>query len=192
VAAGPDDITGLLHAWGAGDREALDRLMPLVYRELRQVAHRQLRDERRDGTIVTTALVNEAYLRLVDQKRARLESRAHFLNLAAQMMRRVLVDEARKRTAGKRGQGRVRFSLDDVAEPAIAPDERLIALDEALSSLAEIEPRLSRIVELRYFAGLSVDQAADALQISASTAARDWQAARAWLYTAMTGAENPG
>jgi RNA polymerase sigma factor (TIGR02999 family) len=176
----------LLQAWGDGERAALDRLMPLVYRELRRVAHRQLRDERRDATIATTALVNEVYLRLVDQTRARLESRHHFLNVAAQMMRRILVDEARRRTAGKRGRGAVRLSLDEVAEPAVEPDESLIALDEALSALAEVEPRLSRLVELRYFAGLPLEEAADALQISRSTAARDWRAARAFLYNAMS------
>src|SRR6185295_11223861 len=127
------DVTGLLRAWGDGDRKALDQLIPLVYGELRRLAHAVRKGEGRDGTIGTTALVNEAYLRLVDQGRARLDSRLHFLNVAAQMMRRVLVDEARKRHAGKRGSGAPRISLDEAPEPLTEPADGLLALDEALT-----------------------------------------------------------
>ena len=140
------DVTGLLLAWVEGDRDALDQVIPLVYEELRRLAHRALRRERPDGTIGTTALVHEAYLRLVDQGRARLETRIHFLNVAAQMMRRVLVDEARKRHAGKRGGGTPRLSLDDVPEPRAEPAEELLALDAALNRLEGFDPRVSRLV----------------------------------------------
>jgi RNA polymerase sigma factor (TIGR02999 family) len=175
----------LLVSWGEGRRDALDQLIPLVYEELRRLAHRELRRERRGRTIGTTALVHEAYLRLVDQSRARLESRGHFLNLAAQMMRRVLVDEARKRSAGKRGAGSPRMSLEDAPEPSVAPDEDLLALDEALSRLEGFDPKLSRLVELRCFAGLTLEQAADVLGTSTTTAWRDWNTARAWLYDVL-------
>ncbi len=177
-----DDVTGLLLIWGTGNRTALDRLMPLVYEELRRLAHRELRGETPGGTIATTALVHEAYLRLVDQARARPESRAHFLGLAAQMMRRVLIDAARKRKAGKRGAGAREFSLDDVAEPMVEPDAQLLALDDALARLAEFDARLSRLVELRYFGGLSLEESAEILGTSTTSAWRDWNTARAWLY----------
>jgi RNA polymerase sigma factor (TIGR02999 family) len=177
-----DDVTGLLLVWGEGNRSALDRLMPLVYKELRRLAHRELRKESPGGTIATTALVHEAYLRLVDQERARPGSRAHFLGLAAQMMRRVLIDAARKRKAGKRGAGAREFSLDDVAEPIVEPDAQLLALDDALTRLAELDTQLSRVVELRYFGGLSLEETAEVLGTSTTSAWRDWNTARAWLY----------
>jgi RNA polymerase sigma factor (TIGR02999 family) len=179
------DVTGLLLAWGEGDREALDRLVPFVYEELRKIAHRELRRERPGGTIQTTALVHEAYLRLVDQKRARVESRNHFLSLAAQMMRRVLVDEARRRGAGKRGANAPRLSLEDVDLPDSPRHDDLVALDDALTRLEQLDPSLSRLVEMRYFGGLSLEESADVLRISKTSAWRDWQVARAWLYDAL-------
>ena len=179
------DVTSLLVEWGDGNREALDRLMPLIYEELRRVAHRELRGER-PGTIATTALVHEAYVRLVDQRRARVGSRAHFLSLAAKMMRRILVDEARRRGAVKRGAGMPRVSLDDVPEPGIEPDGQLVELDEALTNLEAFDPVLSRLVELRYFAGLTLEETADLLEVSRATAAREWEVARAWLFDALS------
>jgi RNA polymerase sigma factor (TIGR02999 family) len=183
----PDDATGLLLAWGEGNREALDQLIPLVYEALRRLAHRELRRERPDGTIGTTALVHEAYLRLVDQGRARLESRAHFLNVAAQTMRRVLVDEARKRRAGKRGSGAPRLSLDEVPEPSLEPGGGLLDLDDALTRLEGFDPRLSLVVELRYFGGLTLEETAEVMGTSTAGAWRDWNTARAWLYDALNG-----
>jgi RNA polymerase sigma-70 factor (ECF subfamily) len=185
----PEDVTTLLGQWGEGSREALDRLIPLVYDELRQLAHRQLAREDTGRTIATTALVHEAYVRLVDQRRARVGSRGHFLGLAAKMMRRILVDEARKRGTAKRGS-EAPLPLDDAPEPGIAPDENLVALDDALTRLEAFDPGLSRLVELRYFAGLTIEQTADALEISRSTAVRDWQTARAWLYGALSERQN--
>jgi RNA polymerase sigma factor (TIGR02999 family) len=181
------DVTGLLLAWGDGDRGALDRLLPVVYDELRRVAHAQLRREHPEATLRTTALVHETYLRLVDQKRVRLESRSHFLSLAAGMMRRVLVDEARRRRAGKRGSGIRRETLADVDAQQVRPDANLLALDEALRRLEGIDPRLASVVELRYFGGLTVDESAVALGLSPSSIERDWRTARAWLYDALKG-----
>jgi RNA polymerase sigma factor (TIGR02999 family) len=182
------DVTGLLTSWASGDRTALDRLMPLVYDELRRLAHRELRREGSEATLVTTALVHEAYLRLVDQSRTRLETRAHFLNVAAQMMRRVVVDTARKRRAAKRGAGAPPFSLDDVPEPTIDPaNPDLIDLDGALTRLEAVDPKLSRVVELRYFAGLTLEETADVLGTSTTAAWRDWNTARAWLYNELQG-----
>ena len=179
------DVTRLLASWADGDRQALDALMPLVYDELHRLAHRELRGEPPEATLVTTALVHEAYLRLVDQKRARVETRAHFLNVAAQMMRRVVVDIARKRRAGKRGSGAPRLSLDEVPEPHIDPNSDLLDLNEALSKLEAFDPKLSRLVELRYFAGLTLEEAADLLGTSTTAAWRDWNTARAWLYSEL-------
>jgi RNA polymerase sigma factor (TIGR02999 family) len=186
----PADVTGLLRAWAEGHDGALDQLVPLVYAELRAIAHRERRRERPDGTIGTTALVNEAYLRLVDQKSARLESRKHFLNLAAQVMRRILVDEARRRHAAKRGGGGPRLSVDDVILSDAPPDERLLALDDALTRLEAIDPRLKQVVELRYFGGLTIEETADVLETSRSSAWRDWLTARAWLYDTIGGQED--
>ena len=180
------DVTELLVAWGDGDREAFDRLMPLVYDALHRLAHRQLRRERPGGTIGTTALVHEAYLRLVDQSRARLENRSHFFSLAARVMRRVLVDEARKRRAAKRGSGEPRLPLSEVPEPRVAPEGGLLALDEALTRLEVFDQHLSRVVELRYFGGLTFDETAEVLGISTTSAWRDWNTARAWLHDALS------
>ena len=181
------DVTGLLVSWAAGDRRALDRLIPLVYEELRRLAHRELRREDPNATLVTAALVHEAYLRLVDQSRTRLESRSHFLNLAAQMMRRVLVDAARKRRTGKRGKAAPPVPLDDANEPRVVPDDNLLELDEALTRLAAFDPHLSRVVDLRYFGGVTLDETAKILGVSTTTAWRDWNTARAWLFDQMTG-----
>lgn len=182
----PGDVTALLNAWGDGNREALDELIPLVYESLRRLAHRELRRERPDGTLGTTALVNEAYLRLVDQTRARLTCRAHFLGLAAQMMRRVLVDEARRRYAQKRGSGQARIPLDEAPEPSVAPDGGLLQLDEALARLEALDPRLGRVVELHYFGGLTFEETAGLLEVSTTTVWRDWNTARAWLHEALS------
>jgi RNA polymerase sigma factor (TIGR02999 family) len=188
MAGTPDvDVTGLLVSWAAGDRKALDALIPLVYEELRRLAHRALRAEDGDRTVMTTALVHEAYLRLVDQNRARLESRAHFLNVAAQMMRRVLIDAARKRHTGKRGSGAPRVSLDDAPEPRVEPGDDLLELDAALGKLEAFDPHLSRVVELRYFGGLTLEEAAEVLGSSTSSVWRDWNTARAWLYAELGG-----
>src|SRR5262245_46127116 len=181
----PGDVTALLNAWGDGDRAALDELIPLVYDSLRRLAHRELRHERPDGTLGTTGLVHEAYLRLVDQTRARLTGRAHFLGLAAQMMRRVLVDEARRRHAHKRGSGRPRIPLDEAPEPSVAQDGALLLLDDALTRLEAFDPRLGRVVELHYFGGLTFEETAGVLELSTTTVWRDWNAARAWLHDAL-------
>jgi len=178
--AGSADVTRLLSAWGRGDRAALDELLPTVYSELRGLAARHLRHERPDHTLQTTALVNEAYLRLVGQRRRNLRDRAHFFALAAQVMRRILVDHARRRRAGKRGAGQEVLPLG--ASVAIASDVDVVALDDALVRLASVDARQSRIVELRFFGGLSVDQTSNVIGVSPATVKRDWAAARAWLY----------
>ena len=182
IAVPPGEVTALLDAWGKGDREALDRQIPIVYGELPHHPQRELRGEARERSMGTTGLVHEAYLRLVGQNHTRLESRRHFLNVAAQVMRRVLVDGARKRGAVKRGAGAATLRLEDVPEPIGQPDDELLALDEALSRLEKFDPALSRLVELRYFAGLTFEQAGEILGISTATAWRDWNTARAWLF----------
>ncbi len=176
------DITQLLQAIGDGDAGAGAQLMPVVYDELRQLAHRQLRRERTDHTLNTTALVHEAYLKLVQQDAAGWRNRGHFFGIAVQAMRRILVDYARRRIADKRGGGLAPVSLD---EATIKVEERaveLIALDEALTRLAGFDERAAKLVECRFFGGLSIDETADALGVSPATVKRDWAAARAWLY----------
>lgn len=177
------DITGLLLAWRAGDRSALDRLFPLVYDELRRIAHRQLGRERSDHTLGTTALVHEGYLRLVDQTRARWEDRAHFFAVAARAMRRILVDYARRHRAAKRGGARV--SLDDATLLADERADTLVALDEALTRLTDVDERLGRVVECRFFGGLTEEETAEALGVTARTVRRDWVKAKGWLYHAL-------
>jgi len=177
------DLTGLLLAWRAGDEQALHRLMPVVERQLRRVARRAMSGERPDDTLQPTALVNELYLRLVDLKRVSWADRAHFFALAARMMRRILVDRARGRQTDKRAGGLLRIALDDagdIPERVRRPD--LVALDAALTRLSEIDPRRSQVVELRFFAGLDVDETAAILSLSRSTVIRDWTVARAWLF----------
>jgi len=178
----PRNITQLLDAWGGGDKAALDALMPLVYDELRRQASRYLRRERPGHTLQTTALINEAYLRLVDQKKTRWQNRAQFFGIAAQLMRRILVDHARTKHRIKRGGSDVRVSLTGLSAATAAPEVDVIELDEALNRLAEIDPQQAKIVELRFFSGLNVEDTATALNISPATVKRDWSVAKAWLY----------
>ena len=175
------EVTRLLVAWGDGDQAALDRLMPLVYAELRLLARHYMSRERPGHTLQTTALVNEAYLRLVEQEGMRWENRAHFFGIAARLMREILVDHARGRQAAKRGGGQYRLSLSEVDRIASRPDVNLIALDEALGRLEAVDPQKSRIVELRYFGGLGIEETAKVIGISPATVKRDWSMARAWL-----------
>lgn len=175
------DTTALLVGWGNGDRAALDRLMPLVYDELRSLAHRQVRRERPGHSLQTTALVNEAYLRLVDYRRVQARDRAHFLAIAAQAMRRILIERARAHGTRKRGEGAPVLPLEGATAVAGERAAELLALDEALTRLAEMDPRKSQVVELRYFGGLTTDEMAQALDISPATVERDWSTARIWL-----------
>ncbi len=176
----PSDVTQLLNAWGDGRQEALDELMPIVYQELRKLARSHLRRERDEHTLQPTALVNEAYLRLVDQKNVQWQNRSHFFGIAAQLMRRILVDHARRRQSEKRGGGEAPMPFDEArGVPSKAPD--LVALDEALNDFAELDPRAAKIVELRQFGGLSIDETAEVLEISPATVKREWTAAKAWL-----------
>ena len=175
------DVTALLDDWSRGNRTALAQLLPLVYAELRRVAARQLRSERADHTLQPTALVHEAYHRLVDQRRVDWRNRAHFFGVAAQVMRRILVDHARRHGATKRGDGVRCVSIDEATDVA-APDEMpILALDHALDRLEKVDAALTRIVELRAFGGLTIEEAAHVLGVSPSTAKRDWRTAKAWL-----------
>ena len=187
----PPDVTQMLIEWNdSGNAPA--RLMPLVYDELRRLARAYLRRERPDHTLQPTALVHEAYLRLVDQSRIKWQNRAHFFGIAAQMMRRILIDHARAHASEKRGGSRQRLSLD---EAAILPEERaadLIALDDALKQLALTDPRKSQVVELRFFGGLSVNETAEVLKIHPATVDRDWIVAKAWLYREIGKGEDAG
>lgn len=183
----PHEVTRLLQAWSDGNQEALDKLVPLVYEELHRLARHYMTGERPGHTLQTSELVNEAYMRLVDWKNVQWQNRAHFFGVAAQMMRRILVDFARSRNYVKRGGEARRVSISEVAVVAPERGEDLIALDEALQSLAAIDPRKSRIVELRFFGGLSVEETADVLRISPRTVMRDWSLAQAWLYRELRG-----
>jgi RNA polymerase sigma factor (TIGR02999 family) len=175
------EVTRLLVAWGDGDRAALDRLIPMVHSELRRLARSYMSRERPGHTLQSTALVNEAYLRLVDQDGMRWENRAHFFGVAARLMRQILVEHARGRQAAKRGGGQYMLSLGQVDRSAPRPDVNLMALDEALSRLEAVDPQKSRIVELRYFGGLSIEETAEVLGVSPATVNRGWSMARAWL-----------
>ena len=177
-----EEITRLLATWSDGDRSVLDKLIPLVERELHQLAHRYLSHERPGHTLQTTALVHEAYLRLVGQRRTRFESRAHFFAIAAQIMRRILVNHARDRSASKRGGGACRVSLDDAAVVSEERAEELVALDEALDSLARLDERKARVVEFRYFGGLTVEETAEVLGVHPNTVTREWGQAKAFLH----------
>jgi RNA polymerase sigma-70 factor, ECF subfamily len=185
--ATPADVTGLLLAWRQGSRSALEALIPLVYGELRGVAHRQLRGERSDHTLQTADLVHEAYLRLVDSSRVQWQNRAHFLAVAAQLMRRVLVDAARARQAAKRGGGEAALPLNAELTIAGSPTVDVVALSDALDTLARVDPRRSQVVELRFFGGLTVEETAEVLGVSAETVMRDWKVAKAWLYSQLRG-----
>lgn len=188
-----DQITNLLLAWGApGEQRPADRLLPLVYDELRRVAHRQLGRERSGHTLSTTALVHEAYLRLVDQTRARWVDRAHFFAVAAGVMRRILVDYARRFRAAKRGGGVQPVDLDQVEVSLDERSEMLINLDEALGRLAELNPRLSRVVEYRFFGGMTEEETAEALGVTDRTVRRDWIKAKAWLSRELRASEGEG
>lgn len=185
-----EDITELLLAWSGGDRQAFDRLVPMVYAELRRQARVQLSRERATHTLQPTALVHEAFLRLVDQRSARWRNRAQFFGVAAQLMRRILVDHARARDAAKRGGGAVRIPLDEASEDAATaqiPEVDVLLVDEALERLASLDERQARVVELRYFGGLSVEEAAAVLDVSEITIKRDWAMAKAWLFRELTG-----
>jgi RNA polymerase sigma factor (TIGR02999 family) len=176
-----DDITNLLLAWSEGDQAALDQLMPLVYSELHRLAQSYLQRERSDHSMQATALVNEAYLRLVDAQRVRWENRAHFFAISARVLRQILVDFARRRSYQKRGGGMRPLSLDATLIVGESPDDNLAALDEALERLAEIDARKSQVVELRFFGGLTVEETAEVLKVSAETVKRDWRLAKSWL-----------
>jgi RNA polymerase sigma factor (TIGR02999 family) len=182
----PENVTQLLLGWSNGDKEALDQLMPIVYDELRRQAARYLRRERAGHTLQTTALINEAYIRLVDQKRVHWQNRAHFFGIAAQMMRRILVDHARTKKRAKRGGSDVRVSLADATLVSKSRDLDIVALDEALERLGKVDEQQARVVELRFFSGLTVEETAEVLSISAATVKRDWSMAKAWLHREIT------
>ena len=179
------EVTQLLIAWSNGDQPALNQLMPLVDRELHRLAHHYMRKENAGHTLQTTALVNEAYLKLIDQKHVHWKNRAHFFALSAQLMRRILVDHARSRQYAKRGGGAQRISFDEALVVSSERGADLVALDEALSKLSSIDPRKGKVVELRFFGGLSVEETAEALDISAVTVMREWSMAKAWLYNLL-------
>jgi len=183
----PHEITQLLEDWSNGNQAALDKLYPLVYDELRRMARRYMIRERKDHTLQTTALINEAYLRLVAQRHVHWQNRAHFFAISAQIMRRILIDHARRHNYAKRGAGGQKISLDETAVLARNRATELLLLDEALHSLEEIDPRRSRVVELRFFGGLDNNEIAAVLKISANTVTRDWNLARAWLYQELSG-----
>jgi len=181
VSGASPHITDLLLAWNQGDDQALDRLLPLVHDELHKLAHRYIAGERPGHPLQTTALVNEAYLRLIDSSRVRWQNRAHFFAVSAQLMRRILVDVARARHKLKRGGGTIQVALDEAAVVAQEPSADLVALDEALTTLAAFDERKSKVVELRFFGGLSVEETAEVLKVSTVTVMRDWGLAKAWL-----------
>ena len=187
IATPPDNPTGLLLAWRAGDSGALQRLLPAVYAELHQIAQRCMRAERAEHSLQATALVNEAYVRLVDARRVRWQDRAHFLAMSARLMRRVLVDHARARRSRKRGGGAEKVTLVDAMAGSDERPHDVIALDDALTVLAGFDERKSRVVELRFFGGLSVAETAQALSVSVETVMRDWKFARAWLLRELRG-----
>jgi RNA polymerase sigma factor (TIGR02999 family) len=180
-------ITGLLQEWTAGDESALADLVPIVHGELRRLARRQMRRERPDHTLQTSALINEAYLRLRGVRRMEWRDRAHFFAMAARLMRRVLIDHARGRSYLKRGGAARTLSLDEVDDIATEPGRDLVALDAALSELETLDTRKSRVVELRFFGGLTVEETADVLEVSVDTVMRDWRLAKAWLLHRLTG-----
>ena len=189
MTALPSEVTQLLIDWSKGDRAALDQLIPIVESELRRLARRLLSKEKPGHTLQTSALINEAYLRLVDQKNVQWQNRAHFFAVSAQIMRHILIDHARSHRYAKRGAGARKVDLD---EAALLPDRRaaeLIALDDALRELATVDPRKSKVVELRFFGGLSIEEAAEVMKISSGTVQREWRAARAWLHRAISNKE---
>jgi RNA polymerase sigma-70 factor (ECF subfamily) len=185
------DVSGLLRAWGDGDREALDRLTPLVYDELRRLARRYMRRERPGHSLQTTALVNEAYMRLVDYRGMQWQNRAHFFAVSARQMRRILVEHARRHNL-KRGRGVRHVSLEETAVLGSRRAADLIALDDAMNALAQLDPRKVQVVEMRFFSGLSVEETAAVLKVSPVTVMRDWSTAKAWLYRELSGGTGDG
>ena len=185
--SGETNITEMLVAYGRGDKESLDQLMPIVYDELRRQAARYLRREQVGHTLQTTALIHEAYLRLVDQRSVQWQNRAHFFGIAAQLMRRILVDHARTKKRAKRGGSGVRVSLGEATAAVKSQDLDVVALDEALRRLEEIDEQQSRVVELRFFSGLTVAETAEVMGISPATVKRDWSMAKAWLHRELSG-----
>jgi RNA polymerase sigma factor (TIGR02999 family) len=181
----PAEVTRLLQRWSVGRQDALDQLVPVIYGELRRLAASYLRRERADHTLQPTALVHEAFLKLVDQRDVRWQNRAHFFGIAAQLMRRILVDHARAHGASKRGAGERPLSLDEALVAAPSSDVDLLALDEALTRLAAIDSQQSQVVELRFFGGLTMEETAEVLHISPATVGREWTLARAWLYAEL-------
>ena len=175
----------MLRDWSDGDQAALDKVMPVVYQELRRLARHYMRNERADHTLQTTALVNEAYMRLADYKNMRWQSRAHFFAVAAQVMRRILVESARSRNYAKRGGGARKVELDEAAVVSAGRSAEVIAVDEALTELEAWDARKGRIVELRFFGGLSIEETAEVLKVSPTTVQREWRSAKAWLYRAI-------
>ena len=177
----PVEVTQLLHAWSGGDRAALDQLMPVVYDELHRLAQHYLRGERQDHSLQTTALVNEAYLRLVNVQNVQWQDRAHFFAISSRLIRQILVDRARRRGYQKRGGGRKHVELEESAVVDPSRDGELLALDEALAALTEFDERKSQVVELRFFGGLTLEEAAAVLEVSPDTVRRDWRLAKSWL-----------
>ncbi|MGI8745373.1 MAG: sigma-70 family RNA polymerase sigma factor [Bryobacteraceae bacterium] len=190
-----DDISELLRAWSEGDQSALEELMPIVYDELRRLAHRHMKRERPGHSLQTSALVNEAYLRLVNYKRMQWQDRAHFFAVSAQLMRRILVDHARRRNV-KRGGGARHLSLEQAAlvggDRAADPSGDLVALDDAMNALARLDPRKVQVVEMRFFGGLSVGETAEVLKVSPATVRREWSTAKVWLYRELGGGTDDG
>jgi RNA polymerase sigma factor (TIGR02999 family) len=180
------DVTQLLVQWSNGNQHAFEKLVPLVYDELRRLAGRYLRRERSDHTLQSTSLVHEAYLRLIDQRQVKWQNRAHFFGVAAQIIRRILVDHARAHQAAKRGGGAFKLTLDEALAASDSRDINLMALDECLNALAEMDPQQARIVELRFFAGLTIEDTAEVLGISPATVKRDWAMAKAWLFRELS------
>jgi RNA polymerase sigma factor (TIGR02999 family) len=185
------EITRLLRAWGGGDQAALSQLAPLVYKELHRIAHRHMQREQPGHTLQTTALLNEAYLRLVDAKDVCWHDRAHFFAVSAQMMRRILVDAAKARLTEKRGGQLPHMNLDEALDASAARSRDLVALDDALVALEKMDPRKAQVVELRFFGGLSVEETAEVLKLSAQSVMRDWKLAKAWLTREVSGRGGP-
>ncbi len=186
-----DDVSRLLRAWTEGDQRALDALTPVVYAELRRLAHRYMRHERPDHSLQTTALINEAYMRLVNYQRMRWQNRAHFFAVSAQVMRRILVESARRQNL-KRGRGLQRVCLDDAIVMGKDRGADLVALDDAMTTLARLDPRKVKVVEMRFFGGFSVEETAEVLNVSPMTVRRDWSTAKVWLYRELSGRSPDG
>jgi len=187
----PEDVSGLLRAWSGGERDALDKLTPIVYEELRRLARRYLKGERAGHSLQATALVNEAYMRLADYKHMEWQNRAHFFAVSAQLMRRILVEHARRHNL-KRGIGMQHVSFEEAAVVGGGRAADLVALDDAMNALARLDARKAQVVEMRFFAGLSVEETAEVLKVSPITVMRDWGTAKAWLYRELTGGTGDG